>query len=141
MALVVVDHDFAAPRDKVFAYLSEHENLGDIYGAKIERVRDGDSDRNGVGSVRRLKVGPMPWFEETIVEVVPDELIRYRITTRALLKDHEGVMWFSDTPSGGTHVHYEITFGTRVPGAAPLVRRTLVKSIRDGFSALDATMR
>ena len=48
-----MSRDFAKPPDRVFAYLSEHENLGPLFDAKIERVRDGDTERNGVNSVRR----------------------------------------------------------------------------------------
>ena len=45
---------------------------------RITRLRDGtDGHRNGVGSVRELKVGPTPPFEETVTEFVPNELIAY----------------------------------------------------------------
>ena len=55
---VHVSHDFAKPPERVFAYLAEHENLGPLFGAEVTRVRDGDTERNGVNSVRKLKVGP-----------------------------------------------------------------------------------
>src|ERR1700750_923706 len=57
---VHVTYAFAKPADRVFAYLAEHENLGPLFGAKVKRLRDGDSDRNGVNSARELKVGPLP---------------------------------------------------------------------------------
>ena len=62
-----VTHDFAKPVGPVFEHLSEHENLGGLFGAKVQRLNDGDTDRNGVGSRRRLQVGPTPPFEETVV--------------------------------------------------------------------------
>ena len=68
---VHIEHEFAKPPERVFAYLAEHENLAEVFGAKITRLRDGeDGERNGVGSVRELQIGPMPPFEETVTEFV-----------------------------------------------------------------------
>ena len=109
MQRVHVTQDFGQPVQDVFAYLGEHENLGPLFGAKVTRLSDGsDGTRNGVGSARELRIGPLPGFVETNIEVVPDELIRYRITQGGVLKDHEGVMRFS--PHGrrvaaGLHDH------------------------------------
>jgi uncharacterized protein YndB with AHSA1/START domain len=136
---VVIDQDFSKPLDRVFAYLAEHENLEALFGAKIKRVRDGtDGQRNGVGSVRQLKVGPMPPFEETVTEVIPDELIRYRITKGSPLRDHEGVMRFSSNGSGA-HLHYEISFRTTVPGLDKLVAAGLKRNISAGLKKVDSS--
>ena len=62
MQRIEIDHDFSLPVERLYAYLSEHENLGPLFGAKIARVRDGDSERNGTGSVRQLRVGILPPF-------------------------------------------------------------------------------
>lgn len=139
MQRVVVDYDFTLPPERVFAYLSEHENLEPLFGAKIKRVRDGtDGNRNGVGSVRSLKVGPAPPFEETVTEVKPNELIRYRITKGSPLKDHEGVMVI--TPQGkGSHLHYEIVFGSKVPGVDHLVAAVLRRNVPKGLGKVDGS--
>ena len=68
---VRIDAEFGKPPERIFAQLAEHENLEEVFGAKIERVRDGDGgERNGVGSVRRLQIGPASPFEETVAEFV-----------------------------------------------------------------------
>ncbi len=138
MARVVVDRDFSAPPGRVFGYMAEHENLAAVFGAKIRRLRDGsDGQRNGVGSVRELRIGPLPPFEETVTEFLPDELIRYRITKGSPLRGHEGVMRFS--PSGaGTHLHYEITFGAVVPGLDRVIAAGLQRNIAKGLARVDA---
>jgi uncharacterized protein YndB with AHSA1/START domain len=138
MHRVSVERDLALPVERVFAHLAEHESLQPLFGARVERVRDGtDGHRNGVGSVRRLKVGPGPWFEETVTEFVPNKLIRYRITKGSPLRDHEGVMRFE--PRGaGTRLSYTITFRGAVPGVGLLVRLMLDRSIREGLRRLDA---
>jgi hypothetical protein len=38
-------------------------------------------------------------------------MIRHRITKGSPLRHHEGVMRFSPTSDGGTHLRYEISFG------------------------------
>jgi hypothetical protein len=129
MQRVHVVQDFSQPVDQLFAYLSEHENLEPLFGAKIRRLNDGtDGTRNGVGSARELRVGPTPPFVETVVEVVPDELIRYRITKGGVLKDHEGVMRFSSTPTG-SRLDYTIEFDGKLPGIGPLVRAGLERNV------------
>lgn len=133
-----VTSDFAKPVEAVFAYLSEHENLGDLLGAKIDRVRDGDTARNGVGSVRRLKVGPLPPFEETVTEFDPPRRIEYRITKGSPLRDHVGVMEFSPLPGGGSHLDYRIRLASPIPGVALAVKTTLTRSISESLAQLDA---
>ena len=135
---VHVEHDFTSPVDRVFAELSEHENLGTVLGAKVERIRDGDADRNGVGSCRRLRAGPLPPFEETVTAFVPDELIEYRITKGSPMRDHVGVMRFSSLPGGGSHLDYRIRLSTPVPGLALAVKSGLTQNIAKGLSGVDA---
>jgi len=134
---VHVSHDFAKPPERVFAYMCEHENLGPLFNAEITRVCDGDTDRNGVNSVRRLKVGPLPPFEETVHEYVPGERIVYRITKGGPLKDHVGVLEFSPTPSGGTHLEYNIRIASAIPGLAPIVASGLTRDISKNLPLVD----
>ncbi|HYI37137.1 MAG TPA: SRPBCC family protein [Thermoleophilaceae bacterium] len=134
---VHVSHDFAKPPERVFAYMCEHENLGPLFNAEITRVCDGDTDRNGVNSVRKLKVGPLPPFEETVHEYVPGERIVYRITKGGPLKDHVGVLEFSPTPSGGTHLEYNIRIASAIPGLAPIVASGLTRDISKNLPLVD----
>lgn len=126
---VHVEHDFAKPPQRIFAYLAEHENLAEVFGAKITRLRDGEhGERNGVGSVRKLQIGPLPPFEETVTEFVPSERIVYRITKGSPLRGHVGVMEFAST-SSGTRFVYDIRLASSIPGLALLVRAMLTRSI------------
>ena len=136
MQRVHVTQDFPQPVEEVFAYLSEQENLEPLFGAKIKRLSDGsDGTRNGAGASRELRVGPLPGFVETNTEVVPNELIRYRITKGGILKDHEGVMRFSSRGTG-SHLDYTIDFDGKAPGIGPIVKRVLTKNISDGLRKL-----
>jgi uncharacterized protein YndB with AHSA1/START domain len=137
MQRLIFDHDYAMPAERVFAYLTEHENLDDIFGARITRLRDGtDGHRNGVGSVRELKVGPTPPFEETVTEFVPNELIAYEITKGSPLKNHRGEMRFT-TEGEGTHLHYEISFGSKLPGVDLIVAQGLKRNVAKGLVGVE----
>ena len=136
MQRIEIDHDFALPVERVYAHLAEHENLGPLFGAKVTRVRDGDTARNGAGSVRSLRLGPLPPFEETVTEAIPNELIKYRITKGSPLRGHHGEMRF--TPRGtGTHLRYVIEFGAVVPGLDRLIKVGLERSVRKGLPQVD----
>ncbi len=133
---VKVEHHFAKPPERIFTYLSEHEYLADLFGAKITRLRDGDSDRNGVGSVRSLKIGPAPAFEETVTEFVPYERIVYRITKGTPLRGHVGVMTFA--PEGeGTRFLYDIRLASPIPGLAAMVKLSLTRSVNKGLAKVE----
>ena len=136
MQRIEIEHDFTKPPERVFAYLAEHEHLEPLFGAKIKRLQDGDTSRNGVGSVRQLRIAVLPPFEETTTEVVENELIWYRITKGSPLKGHHGEMHFS--PQGtGTHFRYVIEFGAVVPGLDKVIAFGLERGIRKNLPAVD----
>jgi uncharacterized protein YndB with AHSA1/START domain len=133
-----VAHSFAQPVERVFAFLSEHENLPLLFGAPVRRVRSGERHRNGVGSCRRVgPPGPLG-FEETVTQFVPDQLIVYRITKGSPLRDHLGTMSFASTAGGGATLDYRIQLGSRLPGVAGLVKRMLERSIPAGLQEVDS---
>lgn len=129
MQRVHVTQDFPQAVEDLFAYLNEQENLEPLFGAKIRRLNDGsDGTRNGAGAARELRVGPLPGFVETNTEVIPNEVIRYRITKGGILKNHEGVIRFSRRGEG-SHLDYTIDFDGKAPGVGPLVKLMLTRSI------------
>ena len=133
MATVHETHDFDAPVERLYEYLSVHENLKVLFGIDVKRIAEGTTEPNGVGSVRKLSLkGAMP-FEETVTEAVPNERIEYRVTKGTPLRDHLGVMVFSSTGDGRSHLDYTITFDSAVPGLAGVVAAGLSRGIRRGF--------
>lgn len=137
MSLQVVElrKTFPFPVEHLFAHLSEHENLGSLFGARVTRVRDGDTDRNGVGSVRSIRVGPGTPFEETVTVFEPNARIEYRITRGGPLKNHHGCMSFS-RDGDGSRLHYRIEFEGRLPLIGPVVRFGLQRTLERGLSRL-----
>jgi uncharacterized protein YndB with AHSA1/START domain len=135
---VHIEHDFSKPPERVFAYLAEHENLAEVFGAKVSRLCDGEAgERNGVGSMRRLQIGPLPPFEETVTEFVVPQRIVYRITKGSPLRGHVGTMEFTPTPAGGTRFVYDIRIASAIPGIAPIVTASLTRSILASLEAVE----
>lgn len=134
---VHIEHEFAKPPERIFARLAEHENLAEVFGAKVRRLRDGDGERNGVGSVRELQIGPLPPFEETVTEFVSPERIVYRITKGSPLRGHVGVMTFAPSAAGGTSFVYDIRLASPIPGVAVIVRAALTRSISASLADVD----
>lgn len=137
---VHVEHDFPAPVPVVFGHLAEHENLADVFGAKVTRVRDGVDERNGVGSVRIVKIGPASPVEETVTEFETDELIEYRVTSDGPIRNHVGIMKFSALPGGGTHLDYRIRLSSHIPGLALVLKGVLTRGIEKSFARLDTEL-
>ena len=133
---VHITHEFKSDPQTVFDKLAEHENLGPVFGAKVTRVRDGAASRNGVGSVRRLQIGPLPAFEETVTTAQPNTLIEYKITKGSPLRGHWGRQELTPTAGGGTRLNYTIGFDSAIPGLAALVGAVLTFAITKGLPRL-----
>jgi uncharacterized protein YndB with AHSA1/START domain len=131
---VHVTHTFTSDPATVFAALSEHEKLGPALGARITRVRDGETSRNGVGSTRRLKIGPLPAFEETVTVAEPNSLIEYQISKGTPLKGHWGVQRLTPTADGGTELDYRIGFD--LPLLAGVVGAAITRQLSKGLGSI-----
>lgn len=133
---VRVTQTYTSDPQTVFEKLAEHENLGPVFGAKITRVSDGTTSRNGAGSVRRLKIGPLPAFEETTTKAEPNSLIEYRVTKGSPLKGHWGRQELTPAADGGTVLTYTIGFDTKIPGMAGIVAKQLQAGLEKGLPKL-----
>jgi len=130
---IEIKETFGVSRRKVFALFADHYRFGKMIGAPVKRIRDSDqADPNGVGSVRRIGIGPL-CLEETVLCFEPDSLIEYAITSSSLVKNHLGRICFSDTADGQTMVNYTITFENSVPFSGKVVGTVLEQGLRRGI--------
>ena len=135
---VQVERVFAKPPERVFSYLAEHENLAELFGAEVTRLKDADDgSRNGVGSQRSLRIGPLPPFVETVTEFDPPHRIVYRITQGSPLRGHVGVMTFAPEGEHGTLFRYDIRLASPIPLLAALVRLSLMRSVQKGLAGVE----
>lgn len=124
---------FAAPREKVFAWLAEHEQFGRIWPGRTRRIKTAPEgqDPNGVGSVRVVGTWPLA-FEETVTDFRAPELIEYRVTKGGPVKNHAGRLRF-ESVAGGTRLDYVIEFDPRIPLTGGLIASYLCGAWRLGI--------
>ena len=132
---VRISQSFSAPVDTVFAALADHNKLGAVLGAPVKRIRDGQGDPNGLGSVRRI--GPAPvGVQETVTTFEPNQKIGYRISRfGGPVKNHAGEVLFTPKDTG-CEVQWTIGFEGRPSVAGPLIAKALEAAIGRGLSKL-----
>jgi uncharacterized protein YndB with AHSA1/START domain len=133
MAEIRVERTLEAPIDRVFDVLADHERYGRfraITDAKL--VRGGESERNGLGAIRELAVGPIR-FEEEITAFEPPIRLDYLIREVNLPLDHDGGSIRFDAADDGTHVLWESTFTTPVPVVGRALGGLMAAALKRGF--------
>ncbi len=128
---------FRAPVETVFEHFSRHDTLSELWPGRFVRVRAGEDEPDGTGSVREVRL-PGLRFREQVTEFRRPELIGYRIVSRVpLITHHYGVMRFS--PEGrGTLLDYRIELDARA-GTAPLISQALERALKPGIRRLAAS--
>ncbi len=131
---VEVTHASARPVQELFAELSDHERLQRVFGVPVRRVRDGEHEPNGVGSVRRMGVGPLG-LEETVTAIEPARSIEYRITRGAgPVRNHRGRLEFSSEGTG-SRVTWTIDYDS-LPIVGGALKRVLRRVLERGLGKL-----
>ena len=132
---VEIEHASAKPVHELFAELADHERLRRVFGVPVRRIRDGEGELNGVGSVRRMGVGPLA-FEETVTAIEPQRSIEYRITRGAgPVRNHRGRLEFASEGTG-SRVTWTIDYDT-LPILGTALQAVLARVIKRGLGKLD----
>lgn len=138
---IEIDETFDLPLQDVFPLFADHQRFGRLLGAPVRRIRDSDqADPNGIGSVRRIGIGPLA-IEETITSFEPDSLIEYAISSLSLLKNHSGRIRFISYSENQTRVQYSIYFEDAIPFTGAVVRAALNQALRRGMRRLPAMVK
>lgn len=127
---VQVTQSFSAPVEAVFAALSDHNKLGPVLGVPVRRIKDGNDDPNGVGSIRTIGPGPIG-TQETVVGFVPNERVDYVITKfGGPVRNHNGELRFKSTDNGSEvtwNIHFD-TFPSVIGGGVKSVLELALKA-------------
>lgn len=127
--------EYTLPVETLFAALADHNNLSKVLGIPVKRVRDGKTEANGVGSVRKLGIGPLG-VEETVTGLAPNRSIQYRVSKGgAPIRNHSGELTFSKTATG-SRVEWNIGFDCAVPVVGSVVKLVLTKAIGLGLTRI-----
>jgi ribosome-associated toxin RatA of RatAB toxin-antitoxin module len=136
MHLVSTQTHFTASPEAVFNHFADHEKFGKIFGGSAKRVKDGNDEPNGLGSVRYIN---LLGFEETIVAFDRPNAIDYAITKGGPLKNHLGQIRFVPV-DGGTRVDYDIRFESKVPLLGYLVAAALKGAYTRGIRKVQTAL-
>ncbi|MCG8683743.1 MAG: SRPBCC family protein [Desulfobacterales bacterium] len=139
---IEIRQSFNAPIETIFNILSDHESFGNVLATKIRRVKDSpDENNNGVGSIRRICSFPLPAFEETVVDFVPNSLVEYVVSKGSPIKNHKGRMEFSQDEEK-TNLYYSIEFQPRLPFMffGSLLKAAIESPIRKSLERLSREM-
>lgn len=143
MNAMQIKKEFHAPVEKVFELLSKHATYNVAFAPiQVVRIKDSaDPERpDGVGSVRRLGLGPIKPLQEEITLLEPNKRIEYKIIKNPLVKHHLGIIEFQPVDENKTLVTYTIEFQARAPFVSKLVLAQLKSAIKIGFSKLAKTV-
>ncbi|SHJ89436.1 Peroxiredoxin [Desulfatibacillum alkenivorans DSM 16219] len=128
---VFLSREYPVPPEEVFPHFSTPELMNRFLDAVLTRIKASPTDKenpNGVGSVRKVKIGPST-LEETITRLEPPYLCQYVISKGSPLKDYTGTILISRTKTG-SRVVWTMTFKAK----APYTGRLIAKAMEAGFS-------
>lgn len=132
---ITIKQTFKAPVADVFAVLSDHNQLSRVFGIPVTRIKDGEEEANGVGSVRRL--GPAPiGTQETVTKLEKNKRLEYTISKfGGPVMDHYGVQTFSEKGNGSL-VTWKIDFSS-LPLLGNGIAKVLETAISRGLAKLN----
>lgn len=143
MNSIQVKQEFSAPLETVFELLSKHATYNQVFApVQVERIKDAaDPQRpDGVGSVRKMGIGPVKPLQEQITLLDVNERIEYQIIKNPLIKHHLGIIEFKAIDANKTLVTYTIELQARAPFVSKLILAQLKLAITLGFKKLAKTL-
>ena len=119
-----VSRSIAAPREKIWALLANHEGMKKWAPVReVIRRRPGAPNPDGVGAIRTVRAYGMA-VDERITVFAPGERLEYTLVEGAPIRDHAAEIVL--TPDGdGTRVVWSVHFRPLVPGTGWLLARML----------------
>lgn len=130
---VVLDQDFGVPPERLWDAITDHEGMRKWAGSLVRVVARGDA--TGVGTVRRVCVGPFRIDEEVIYADAPRRLV-YRVIRGLPVRFHRGEMLVLPDGDGRSHLTWRILLSSSTPGLAGALTRTLEPALGRGLRQL-----
>lgn len=137
MVNIEVMRTLNAPIEKVFEMLTDHANYKQFRGIDdSELIREGNSETNGLGAQRRIKAGPVTFFEDVVAFERPT-LFEYRIVkmTPPLLEHLLGRVELTDN-NGKTDVRWVSDSNVRLPLIGGFIGKRLAADGHKGFDSI-----
>jgi len=103
----------------------------------FELEREGDSEREGVGAVRRFRTGRIR-TRERIVEIVPDRRLSYVLESGMAIRDYRADVDLTPLADGGTEIRWHSSFRAKFPATGWIYRRALTRFVTELVHGLAA---
>ena len=132
-----IERRLDAPPDAVFDVLADHARYDRFDGVRrAELVTPGEHDRNGLGAVRWVWLGPLR-FEEEITLFEPPTRLDYLIRgVRTLPFRHQGGSIRLVHVDGGTEAVWTSTFEIPIPIVGRVLDRMFALRLERGFAGV-----
>jgi len=131
MASFTFTREIAAPPEMVFAVLTDHRRYSELTPLrKSELEREGETDPDGVGAIRKLTVVGPPMREEVIAFEAPKRF-SYTVLSGLPVRDHVGTVELSD--EGG---RTKMVYAVRTQPTLPVVGFAVVAAIKQAIKGL-----
>lgn len=126
-----------APPETVFEVLADHARYDRFDGVgRAKLVRPGEHDRNGLGAVRWVWLGPLR-FEEEITAFEPPTRLDYLIReVKTLPFRHEGGSICLARVDGGTDAVWTSSFEIPIPVLGAFLDRIFAMRLERGFAGV-----
>jgi uncharacterized protein YndB with AHSA1/START domain len=136
-----VERTIDAPIDQVFDLVTDHANYSQFAGIQAsELVREGTSERNGVGALRRITSRPIK-FEEEVTAFERPTRMEYRIVKVNAPIKHRGGSMVLEEVDGGTHIVWTSTSKIPVPGLGALAGPVIARGFNAVLDSLEQIVR
>lgn len=123
-----------ASPERVFEVLSNHEGYTRFPGVRAATLlRAGSTDRNGVGALRRIAVGPA-WFEEEILSFAPPASFEYKIIRARPPIEHEQGSVTVTPVEEGCEVVWTTRFAVKLPLIGGLATAIAARQMASDFA-------
>ncbi|KUH81971.1 MULTISPECIES: SRPBCC family protein [unclassified Mycobacterium] len=123
MANATVTRVVPAPRAIVYDVFADRDGYSRFLPLQMRLVQEGVDERQGVGAVHQLGLGPIG-VKERITELVPLERISYELIAGAPVRRHIGEITFADD-GDGTRVTYRMDSTPSIPVPGSLLALAL----------------
>lgn len=142
MNSITITQEFNTSVENIFELLSKHSTYNQVFApVQVVRIKDSaDPERpDGIGSVRKMGLGPIKPIQEQITVVDVNQRIEYKIIKNPLIKHHLGIIQFKELNANKSQVTYTIELQARAPFVSKLILAQLKLAITLGFKKLAKT--
>jgi uncharacterized protein YndB with AHSA1/START domain len=131
MASFTLTREIAASPETVFGVLTDHRKYSELTPVRKSVLeREGETDVNGVGAIRKLTVAGPPMREEVIAFEAPSRF-SYTVLSGLPVRDHVGTVELS-AADVGTRMVYAV----RTQPTLPVVGFAVVAAIKQAIKGL-----